>query len=512
MKKILLLMAVLATAAFVSCEKKDKDAPGEEQPGGTDLTAPVLTANQTSIVLSEASAASAALKLDWTAAASDVAVSYDVYINLASRDLFSSPVKHQAGSSLSVTFTHSELNDFLSRLGADAATDIRFGVYATASDREPALSNLVTVNITPYSEAFVNPSAIYVIGSATPYKWDLQASPAVTPSSTGVYKVTGLPLKLLPISNNQSIKFAFSKDGSDPRFAGQAPGEAFGNITVIETGQGYEFFPATAGYDDGVYDVTVDFNTMKMTIERKGDLPEEDLPDKLYPLGSCFDWSWNFSGAKTIDKVSGLVYEVKGVNMRFGDNNNPNGFKVFLAVDQWSPYFAWDESNSSYGNVKILKITDTDVPQFYLGKLGYTDGKYDISMDFGSMTATFTRTGDCTTEWPETLYLVGGTFTPTWTFSDDLVLTKGENGAYTAAGIQMTFGDNKDNGFRIYTVKDNWGLCFTYNNGGYDTNGIQLYYDDVNGDPPQILPGQYGYTDGTYNLSFDIETMILTIN
>ncbi len=513
MKKILAMMAVLAVAALTGCEKKDKDIPGGgDEPGGAVLTAPVLTANNTSVVLSEASAASAALKLDWTAAASDVAVSYDVYINLASRDLFSTPVKHQAGSARSVTFTHGDLNGFMTTLGATAATDIRFGIYATASDFEPVLSNLATVNITPYSEAFVNPSAIYVIGSATPYKWDLQNSPAVTPSSEGIYKVSDLPLKLLPVANNQSIKFAFSKDGSDPRFAGQAPGEAFGNITVIETGQGYEFFPATAGYQDGVYDVTVNFNTMNMTITRKGDLPEEDLPDKLYPLGGCFDWSWTFADAQTLDKVSGLVYELKGVNMRLGNNDNPNGFKVFLGVDQWSPYFAMDEANSSYGNVKILKVTDTDVPQFYPGKLGYTDGKYDISMDFGSMTATFTRTGDIDSSGSDVMYLHGGCFTPSWDFSDDLVLTKTSDGIYE--GDITIVQANEWDGFKIWTDK-NWTKWYGGSADSTHDNIIIVdgaaYIAETGAADAQIYPVALGYNPGTYHFKLNMNTMRLTL-
>ena len=509
MKKNILFAAALAALAFLSCEKKPDPIPS----GGDDpktLTASILTADKTSVVLTEENAASPALTLTWTSAATDVAVSYDVYLNLASRDLFTSPVKHSANSVLTVTFTQGELNGIISQLGATAATAIKIGVYASAKDRESVLSNLVSVNVTPYSEAFVNPTAIYVIGTATPYKWDKLNSPEVMATSTGVYKISAIPLRVLPVANNQSIKFAFSRDDSDPRYAGQKPGAAFGEITVVETGQGYEFFPATAGYNNGIYDITVDFNTMKMTLERKGDLPAEDLPDKLYPLGGCFDWSWQFADAKTLNKVSGLTYELKGVNMHMGDDNNPNGFKVFRNIDQWSPYFAMTDA-STYGNVLIQNCEDTDIPQFYPGKLGYTDGKYDITMDFSSMKATFTRTGDVTADWPDILYLVGGTFNPQWSFSEDLVLTRGTDGLYTASSLQMMFGDDKDAGFRLYTKKDNWGLCFTYNNGGYDSTGIQLYYHDAGGDPPQILPGMYGYSDGAYDLSFNIDTMKLTL-
>ena len=59
MKKIYVMMAILAVAALSGC-KKDS-TPAEEQGGNnpsSGLTAPVLTANATSVVLQEASAAS----------------------------------------------------------------------------------------------------------------------------------------------------------------------------------------------------------------------------------------------------------------------------------------------------------------------------------------------------------------------------------------------------------------------------------------------------------------------
>ena len=510
MKKIYVMMAILAVAALSGC-KKDS-TPAEEQGGNnpsSGLTAPVLTANATSVVLQEASAASAALKLDWTAASSAAGVSYDLYINLASRDLFTNPVKVVAGTALSVTFTHSELNGHLANLGASEATDIRFGVYASAAGEEPVLSNLVTLQVTPYSEAFVNPTAIYVIGTATPYAWDLGTALEITPSSEGVYSASNLPLRVLPVSNNQSIKFAFSRDGSDPRFAGQSPGAAFGDMVVVETGNGYEFFPGAAGYENGVYSITVDFNTMRFSMTRTGDLPDEELPASMYLLGGCLEWGWNFTGT-TLDKVSGKVYEAKNIKMRFGDNNNPNGFKVFRKVNQWSPYFAMTD-DSTYGNVKIQNVEDTDVPQFYPGKLGYTDGVYDIQMDFANMTAIFTRTGDISSD-TEVMYLHGGCFNPSWNFSDDLVLTKTSDGIYE--GDITIVEANEWDGFKIWTDQ-NWTKWY-----GADANSTHdniiivdgaAYCEATGAADAQIYPVTLGYSPGTYHFTLNMNTKKLTM-
>ena len=513
MKKHLFCLAILAAAALAGCQQKEQQ-PSEEG-GNTSqngLTAPTLSAGASSVVLQEASAASAALKLDWTAAANGVDVSYDLYVNLSSRDLFTSPVKVAAGKALSHTFTHGELNAALTTLGVTAATEIQFGVYASASGFDSVLSNLVKLQLTPYSEAFRNPEAVYVIGTATPYAWDLNAALRITPSQTGVYKASSLPLRTMPVSNNQSIKFAFSRDGSDPRFAGQKPGAAFGEITVVETGQGYEFFPATAGYQNGLYDITVDFNTMRFSLTRKGDLPEETLPDKLWLLGNCFEWTWNFTGT-TLDKVSGNVYEAKGINMRFGDDQNPLGFKIFLKENQWSPYFAM-AADATKDNVKVMKVEDTDVPQFYPGKLGYTDGVYDIKVDFGAMLATFTRKGDIPSggNLPEVMYLHGGCFTPVWDFSDDLVLTKTASGIYEGdIAIQEA---NEWDGFKIWTDK-NWTKWYgAATNSTHDEIIIvdgKAYCDENNLADAQIYPVTLGYAPGTWHFRLDMNNMRLQL-
>ena len=506
------LMAVMAAVALLGCQKKDSLPEGGEDSPGSGFAAPVLSADATSIVLSETSAASKALQLNWTAASSTVAASYDLYVNLASRDLFTSPVKVEAGTALSHTFTHGELNEALTTLGAAGETMIQFGVYATASGEESKLSNTVKITITPYEEAFVMPAAIYVIGTATPYAWDLATALEITPSAPGEYSATNLPLRTMPVSNNQSIKFAFSRDGSDNRFAGQKPGAAFGVITVVETGQGYEFFPATAGYENGLYNVSVDLNTMQLSLTRTGDLPEEDLPNSLYILGNCVEWSWTFTGT-TLDKSSDGIYTAKNINMRFGTNENPLGFKVFLKENQWSPYFAMG-SDATYENVTIQKVEDTDVPQFYPGKLGYTDGVYDISMTFNTMVASFTRLGDIPGgDLPDVMYLHGGCFNPVWSFDDNLVLTKTSSGIYEG-DITIIEAESWD-GFKIWTDK-NWTKWYGASAASTHDNIIivdgQAYCEETGSADAQIYPVTLGYSPGAYHFTLNMNTMRLTMS
>ena len=54
--------------------------------------------------------------------------------------------------------------------------------------------------------------------------------------------------------------------------------------------QDTQFLPAPAGYTNGVYDIEANLNDLKVKITRKGDLPEVQLPEKLYMVGGCFEW------------------------------------------------------------------------------------------------------------------------------------------------------------------------------------------------------------------------------
>jgi hypothetical protein len=649
MKKTMLLAAFAALFAF-SCQKPEQadSTPGgnDNTPSGTKtLSAPVLSADKTSVTLEEAQAASAALKLSWTSGLEDgdnTAISYTVYANTEGKDLFTNPEQFESGKSLEKTFTVEALNALGVKLGLQEQGKIVFGVYAVADKGtyESVLSNKVTVDVTLYKEALVAPAALYLVGAATPYGWNLSTALELPNDGNNVYKAAEVPLTVLPQSLNAGFKLYFSRGEEDSRFLGQDPAsESFGDAIIVEEGmQDTQFLPAPAGYVNGLYDIEANLNTMKVKITRKGDIPEAPLPDILYMLGSCFEWEWRFEDVTTtLDKVSDKYYEAKSVKMSFGTDSNPLGFKVFLGVNQWSPYFAMAD-DATKDNVKIQKVEDSELPQFYPGKLGFEDGTYDISMDFSAMKATFTlleaapeypeklymlggcfgdnwaysdahalvsvaegeykgedivftgledwngfkiysgtgwagpwygmdlensthdniilvdgeqyvaatgaadtqiylgrlgytetgkytitvnlktmkltatRTGDASVDGPDVLYLVGGCFTPQWEFSDNLVLAKGDGGIYVAQDVLMAFGDNDDVGFRIYTQKDNWGLCYTYIDGGYDTNNIQLDYYDAGGDPPQIFPGYYGFEDSVYDISFNINTMVLTLS
>ena len=517
MKKTALIILAAAAAVFTfSCKKHPEPV---EKPTEKTLKASVLSADKTSVVLTEANASAVALKLSWTSGLEEgdnEPVSYTVYANGEGKDLFSSPKKFEAGKTLEKSFTTEALNSLATELGLTAEGKINFGVYAVADKGtyESVLSNLVAVSVTPYKESITGPAALYIAGAATPHGWDLSQAIELPGDGHNVYKASSVPLRVLPQSLNAGFKLYFARtapEGEKIPFLGQDPAsEYFGDAKIFEEGDA-QFLPAPAGYDNGLYDIEANLNTLKVKITRKGDLPGLELPDHLYMVGGCFTWGWECTGT-TLDKVTGKKYEAKNIKMSFGTSGNPLGFKVWLGVNVYSPYFAM-ASDATKDNVKIQLVEDSDAPQFYPGLLGYQDGVYDIAMDFDAMKATFTLV-EAAPEFPEKLYLLGACFNPSWDYSESLALTSVAEGKYEASGIVFTdMGDWS--GFKIYSGLGWAGPWYGMDLENSTSDNIILvdgdkYLAQTGAADTQIYLGRLGYAAGKYTLKVDLKAMKLT--
>jgi len=517
--KIMTLACITALfATAVSCSKDPKDNPTPEPTPDSELKAPVLALSAAEIALDAEAADTEALRLTWSAADADIApakASYKVYVNLASRDMFSSPVAVEAGGDLEYAFTNAALNSACTTLGAtaEAQTELQFGVYASTADGkyEAVMSNIEKAKVTTYAEKFVGPRSLIMIGIATPWAWDLTKGLEIpaTDEGSNVYIAENVPLTVLPESLNAGFKFYFSRgeqEGGDRRFAGQDRGsDVFGKITIQEGDVDFQFLPAAAGYDNGMYTVKVDFNAMMMTMERTGDLPATELPDRLYMLGDCFSWKWDWTGA-TLDKTADKVYKAENVVMDFGENGD-NGFKVFLGEYKWSPYYAMTE-DSTKDNIGIREIADSEAPQFYPGKLGYARGTYDIEMNFATMTLTLTDKGGDLPASPMTML---GTATPGGWDSRTLLPVKNDH-EWEATGVALTLVDDYSS-IKIFASEDGW-LPWYGQAAGKDFGVLVKVESDEQsaalGDP-QIYPFRSGYKSGTYTVNVNTETMRLTL-
>ena len=317
---------VLAMSAMtlLSCTKDETEPTGDGNDGtpSGEVTAPVLSSDKESVVLAVESADQTAVTFSWTAAKdgeSDADATYEIFINLSSKDIFTTPYRQELGSGLTASFTHAELNTILvEELGAEAgqAADIQVMVYATPAEGEGLQSNKAALNVTTYVEQIEFPESLILLGSATPALWEMANGIEVAKTSDGVYTVENVDLRG---SGNSGFKFYFSRNDGDYRIQVDMANEDFKDLTikiVIAKEDSQDIVPSRiAGYTDGQYKLTVNLNTLELTMERTGDLSEITLPDKLYMQGDAVEWKWTWNEENTLNKISDKVYEAKNIKL-----------------------------------------------------------------------------------------------------------------------------------------------------------------------------------------------------
>lgn len=389
MKKTMLLLAAAVLAA-VSCDKTVPEAKPSGEQDGLKLNVPSLTISPTGEISVEEGSETVAATFSWTSAVpegKDADVSYILYVNDAAADMYSNPAKFETGHALSLGLKSGELAEIVSKMDSEAP-ELQFAVYAKAADDdvEPVISNTVKAKVSLVGKEQEVPETLWLLGSATVTGWDASKAIPVT-AKDKVYTLEGVELNLT--ISDTGFKFLFANDGSSNSFFGpDLAAETFGTVKLYpeDDGTANLFQPALNGYGSGVYTIVLNLNIGMMTMTRTGDLQYEvALGDSIYPLGDCFEWKWSFSNP--MGKTAEKVYEMKNVHLNFGDGTN--GFKIFIEVDKWSPYFAQTD-DSKKDAVGIRLVTDTDQPQFKPGLLGYESGNYDIRADFNDMTLTLT--------------------------------------------------------------------------------------------------------------------------
>lgn len=517
--KYLLACTMVAMAAW-SCQEKEELKPDEPSDKNVELKAPVLSAGSETLEITEADLEQQILKLSWTDAVPEgnkVSLEYIVYANLASKDMYSNPETYSASSNLEYAFTGAALNELAGKLGVEegAEAELQFSVYAKPqnSDVESVVSNLVKVRVRTCSAQIEIPETLYIVGSATSAGWDKSKGIPFSKGGDGLYRIEGLEINV--VINDTGFKIYLANDGSSDSFFGQdLSSDIFGKAKLYgkEDEEAVNLFqPALmGGYDSGVYTVTFDAENLMMAMTRTGDIEYEvEFGEAVYPQGACFPWGWSFDGPMA--KVADKVYEVKNVKCQWGSAGD-SGFKLFIADGVWSPYFAQGE-DAAKDNITIRLVTDSDVPQFYPGLLGYEDGIYDIRADFNAMKLelTFISGGNEGGGFDESaaIFLQGAAWEkgyPEWGFDRALALVPSEDGLYVSENpiylnkwcyFKLVMKDWTE-WVRDQSASDYWTATPRTKEPDNDCNFIP-----GNSDP--------AFIDGEYIVKFDRNTLRLSI-
>lgn len=506
-------LATLFLLSGVSCSEDEASVP--TPPGEGILTPPVLTLSAEEVLVEPEEPDQTVLHAEWSAATDDpeVDVRYSLYVNHGEGDMFTNPLVFDAGTELSYDFTNEELNRMLIsdfEIEPGVATPLRLVVYAENRDDEfdTQLSQTLVCTVTAQTAYPAYPPAVYLVGAATSWGWDLTQALEIPETSPGShrYEASDIELRVQPASINNGFKLYFSRnldDLDDPRFAAQDLGsDTFGKTLVYKEGDA-QYQPGSFGYENGLYSISLDLDALELTITRTGDLPAEALPEQLYLLGDAFTWGWVWTGTP-LAKVEEGIYRAENLVMDFGSNGD-RGFKMYEKLENWSVYYAMAD-DATADNITLQRVTDTDVPQVYPGKLGFKNGVYTMEVNLLEMKMTLTQSVDYSTA-----YSMTGAATPGGWDTRTYLPKKGEN-EWEATGIRMNF-DDEYKGFKIFASADGWWPW--YGQLPDAAFGTVLRIDDQAtsdsyGDP-QFYPQRFGYASGTYTINLNLNTMTLTL-
>jgi hypothetical protein len=527
MKSLKLFTILAATAAMWSCGPEETEPT--PNPGDGELTAPVLTVEPTSaIVLDEADATETALTLDWTAASEEdgVTVGYEIYVNVASKDIFTDPQKVTIeGDVLSKAFTTAELNTLAIALGADygVAASYKVLVYATdaAGDYDAVQSNEVTVTVTPY---MAMPTHLVALGASLNWGWTRpeDASANLAKTAEGVYEATGVEMRF---GATDGFKLYFPADSGDSGFLApedQAAAE-FGAMKYFKGGDD-QFLPGNYEYENGVYTITADLNEMTITLEKTGDV--SSFPDQLIIRGEALagvanKWA-NDDPVMILNSTSEGIYELSAaIQINTGEGS-------WQSVAFWpiigGGFKDWPEysqvPDGAFGDVKARESSDPE-SRFYLADGGLVSAMYTVKVDLNTMKVTFTKSADLVVE--DALYIAGDAVSWGWHPEDPLAkVAKVSDGVYEIT-TTINLGDEGSNGFKIYETVD-WGGQHSQDPAGAfgkiisaedlgNPDPYQFYPGAVNAAAAAALPGYpgAGLANGTYKITINMNDMMLTI-
>lgn len=417
------LLVVSAMLLFTACKKTDS------LPFFQAGTAPVLTANVTSITPAPADSNSTVLALTWTDpkyATDSANVKFIVQIDSAGQN-FNNPYTKEITGALGTSFIAKDLNAVLVGFGFDFGVsygvDIRV-ISSYANNNDQKVSNTVTLQATPY---VVPPKVLipanrtlYLVGSATAGGWG-NPVPAPAQKFTMIDTVTyegvfylnaSAEYLMLPENGSWDQKYAVQ----DNTIPGLNEGGDFGyysgaNPTVYNSN-----FPSPA--TTGMYRIHVDFQNGKFSVTQvkqfaflyvagdyqgwnPGTAPKLASPDAngVYegyvnvPAGGTYEFKltsqpdWNGTnygdgGGGTISTSGGnLVFPAGGGYYKINVNTNDNTWSA-TPVTTWGLIGSF--AGSSWGSDVAMTYNAGD--NNWTGTITVADGdqfKFRGNQDWG---------------------------------------------------------------------------------------------------------------------------------
>ena len=295
-------------------------------------------------------------------------------------------------------------------------------------------------------------SRLYIIGSATPYQWDVNATPDMQRISSGVFRWSGrleAGGEFKFINSREFHKHILATAANQSVTAGNTYALSFVADWTLDGSRDFKFVPS----ETADYTIYVDLNTMMMSVREK-ESPVR-LPSTLYATGSAL-------GGETVSLPLHAGAEFKtSLQLRPGNLVVRDTRDVTASTTYYLPLF--DGVDISFGDGYSSTLTTAhslDGREGWSVSLPGTYTLYGILDDSQIYARRFRQYKE--------LYIVGGCcplgwdywtdpqsirFTPSATSPEEMVWE---------GTLKTNWGENREepNKFKILTAQDWWSVSF----------------------------------------------------
>lgn len=258
-------------------------------------------------------------------------------------------------------------------------------VTSTFTEAQPLVAtagHLLPTSVT-YAHYEDMPENLYMLGDGTPGGWG--STTKLDGNGAGVYTIEGVSLsggnfKIYPEDPQTSGNWAPYYGASTSATADNISIEKVPSDSAPERNFNIERW----GFTAGVYNVTVNLNTMKITFEKLN-------LRTIYLYGACFngkdDWSYWCPLLET-----GNNTDIYKATVDLMANDNWRGFKIYRTMSDWSNEYCCDWGKSINGDINNVYFDHKDVTgdnQIYPYSFNVPNGLNVVTVDFNTKKVSF---------------------------------------------------------------------------------------------------------------------------
>lgn len=229
--------------------------------------------------------------------------------------------------------------------------------------------------------------AVYAVGDATNGGWLIENAVALPETSfdSGIYHTI---MHLKPIELFDGLKFMMRRDWNNRMYVSAQPNQTInglGEYDLKYTTSGDEDWKFAVTLEDGLYEVTVDVNTMKLSIAEVSSYPRQ-----LWVIGNALESEWTFKDENILTNTGEEgVYSWTG-NLREGElkfyNGDSFGAVAYGAESANTPLQEGDLAIIVLGNDDNKFIVAADQVDEYTLTVDLKNMKLNIKKNDGSST------------------------------------------------------------------------------------------------------------------------------